>query len=160
MIQVLKVALLVFASVVLQVALVARISVFGSRFDLPLALVVSTGLLKGSLYGELFGFISGLFCDFFSGGPLGIQSFSKAVIGYSSGLLKNRFYSDSIITQSLSGFIGTLGVKFIILIYFALLYDPGFFHIRIPGLILTAIFNSILVIFFFWILKKFIRRKA
>ena len=61
MIQTFKIALLIFLSMILQIALLSRISIFGSRLDLPLALVVSMGLYRGSFHGEVVGFSSGLF---------------------------------------------------------------------------------------------------
>lgn len=155
--RILKITLLMLVSVILQTSLIARIHIFGSRPDLLLALVVSVALFKGPLYGELVGFTSGLLCDLLSGGPfLGIQSFSKVVIGYCTGFINSRFYSNNFITQSTSGFIATLIGNFITAVHLSLLFlDPKFLHIPFVGLILIAILNSVLVVAVFWVLRKF-----
>lgn len=162
MMQILKIVFLVVGSVILQAALIAKIPILGSRPDLPLALVVSVALFKGSFHGELVGFSSGLLCDLFSGGPyLGVQSFSRVVIGYCAGFVRGRLYSDNFVTQLASGFIATLAGKIITSAHLSLLsVDPQFLRIRFSGLILAAIVNSILVIAVFWVLRKLVKSKA
>jgi len=145
MIYVIKIMLLIFGSVALQTTLIAHISIFGSKPDLPLALTVSIALFRGSMQGESVGFASGLLCDLASGGPfIGIQSFSKVLVGYSIGLLKIRFYSDNIITQLLSGFTAAMADKLIVFLCLVFLNFP-FPHIRFWGLILTAAISSVFV---------------
>ena len=160
--QTLKIAFLILGSMVLQTALLSRISMFGGQPDLPLALIVSVALLKGPFYGEVVGFASGLLHDFLSDGQiLGVQSFSRVVIGYGVGFIRIRLYSDNLITQLVAGFIATLAHKGITMIHMSLLFaDAEFMHIRFPGLILAAISNSILVVVVFWILRKFVRSES
>ena len=155
MIQTLKITLLLLGSVIsviLQTTLLAKLSIFGSSPDLPLALIVSIALFKGPFYGVSAGFTLGLLFDLFSGGPLGVQSFSKVVVGYCMGFVSGRFYSDNYITQSASGFIATLVSKIITLAHLSLLSaDPQF---RFSGLIISGILNSVLVMASFRVLKK------
>ena len=160
MMQMLKIIFLLLGSLILQTTLIAQISIFGSKPDLTLVLVVSVALLKGPLYGELTGFAAGFLCDLLSGGPiLGIQAFSKVIVGYFTGFVSGRFYSDNFITQLASSFAATLVVKIITSVYLSLLFvDPQFLHFRFSGLILAALLNSILVIPVFWILKKLIHK--
>jgi len=158
--QTLKIALLILGSVILQITLVAKISMFGGRPDLPLALIVSVALLKGSLHGGLVGFTAGLLCDLFSEGPLGIQSFSGVVIGYCTAFVSARLYSDSFITQAMSGFIAALASKVITSIHLSLLLgDLQLLHTRFPGLILAAMLNSVFVIPIFFVLRRFVYRR-
>lgn len=161
MVQILKIFLLIFLSILLQTTLIGKISIFGIKPDLPLALTVAIALLRGSLYGEIVGFISGFFFDISSGGPfIGIQSFSKTLIGYSIGLLRGRFYSDNIVTQSLSGFISIIADKLITLISLGLLLtNLPFPHIRLHGLILVSIINSLMVIIVFKVLSKLFKNE-
>ncbi len=134
---------------------------FGGKPDLPLALVVSAALFRGPLYGEVVGFTSGLFYDLFSDGRLGVQAFSRVVIGYGIGFIRGRLYSDNFITQLASGFIATLAHKFITLAHLSLLRaDTQFVSIRFAGLALAAISNSVLVVVVFWILKKLIKNEG
>ena len=158
--QSLKIALLILGSVILQITLVAKISVFGGRPDLPLALVVSVALLKGSLHGGLVGFAAGLLCDLFSEEPLGVQSFSGVVIGYCTAFVSTRLYPDSFITQLISGFIAALASKVIISIHLSLLLgDLQILRIRLLGLILAAMLSSVFVIPIFFVLRRVVYRR-
>lgn len=161
MIRTLKIAALIFGAVILQIALISRISIFGSKPDLPLALVVAIALLRGPFYGEVVGFVSGMFYDLLSNGPLlGVQAFSRVLIGYGVGFIRWRLYSDNFITQLASGFIATVVHKFITLIHLSLLFtDTQFVNIRFTGLLVAAISNSILVVVVFWILKRFVKNE-
>jgi len=162
MIQTIKIALLILVSMILQMALLSRVSVFGSRLDLPLALVVSLGLYRGSFHGEIVGFASGLFYDLFSDGPIiGIQAFSRTLIGYGIGFIRGRLYSDNFVTQLASGFIATIAHKFIAVTHLGLLFgDMQFVRVRFSGLIIVATLNAILVVFAYSILKRVIRSES
>jgi len=156
MIRLLKIIILILGSVILQTTLIARVTMFGSKPDLPLALIVSVALFKGSISGQITGFASGLMCDTLSGGPLGAQAFSGVVIGCLTGFVRRRFYYDNLITQSVCGFIATLGSRIVVSVYLALFFDSRFLYIRFQGLILTAILNSVFVIGISWVVKKFV----
>jgi len=150
MTQAIKMILLVLGSVILQTSLVANISIFGCKPSLPLAFTVAIALLKGSFQGELFGFFSGLLCDLSSGGPfLGIQSLSQTLVGYLVGLLKRRFYSDSFITQLMSGFTATLIDKLITFLALGILLSGSYPQFRFLGLLINAVINSIMTIIVF-----------
>ncbi len=143
-----KIVLLIFVCVIIQTSILAHFSFFGSKISLPLALTISIALLKGPFYGELVGFFSGLLCDLSSGGPfIGIQAFSLTLIGYFIGLMQKRFYSESIITQLISGFSATIADKIItMLILGALLSGYAFPKFRLLGLLLILIINPVLTI--------------
>lgn len=159
MLNILKIALLIIISLLLQVTIIARISVFGSRIDLLLAFVVSMALLKGALYGEVIGFMSGLIYDIFSGGPLGVNSFIMIIVGYGVGAFKNKLYVDNPITQALFGSVATLVVKLFTTAYLGLFADARLFSIKPLGLFLVTIVNSLLVIGFSWILREFLKAR-
>lgn len=160
--QTLKIAFLILGSVILQIALVAKIPILGSRADLPLALVVAIALFRGPFQGEMVGFFSGLLYDLLSDGPLiGVQSFSRLIIGYGIGFIRGRLYSDNFITQLASGFLATIVHKFITLTYLSLLFtDTQFYSIRFSGLIIAAAINSVLVVVVFWLLRTFSRSEV
>jgi rod shape-determining protein MreD len=159
--QFVKITLLILLSVVLQIALVAKISIFGDVPDLPLTLVVSVSLLKGPLYGELVGFFTGFTGDLLSGGQyMGLQSISKLLVGCITGLFRDRLYSDNPATQAISGFVATLLAKAIIWIHLSLLTGSWLLDIRITGVILTAVLNSAGVVVIYPILKKLLGKES
>lgn len=143
-----KIVLLVLGCVIIQTNILAHFSFFGSKVSLPLTLTISIALLRGSLYGELVGFFSGLLSDLSSGSPfIGVQAFSLTLIGYFMGLMQKRFYSESVVTQLVSGFSATIVDKIItMLILGALLSSYAFPKFRLLGLLLIVIINPILTI--------------
>jgi len=161
MIQVIKIILLILGSVILQNSLIANLSIFGSKPNLSLALTVSISLLKGSFHGEIVGFFSGLLLDLSSGSPfLGIHSFSQTLVGYFIGLMRLRFYSESLVTQAISGFSACLADKLIsALILGILLSNLSFPKIRLEGLLLTSLINSLLVAIIFQLVAKALKDK-
>jgi len=69
-----------------QATLVARVAIWGVFPDLPLLLVVSWGLLRGSRQGLLWGFVAGIFVDVFSGAPFGAATLPLMAVGFLAGL--------------------------------------------------------------------------
>jgi len=84
----LRLAALGFLGVIVQIAAVSQITVFGVSLDLAPLLVASVGLLAGSLPGAVFGFAVGLFVDLALVQDLGVTSLLFIVIGYAAGRLR------------------------------------------------------------------------
>ena len=79
---------LAFLTVVIQQAGVSQISIFGVSADLGPLVVMSVGLLTGSMTGAITGFGIGLFVDLVSVQTLGVTSLLYIAIGYWSGRLR------------------------------------------------------------------------
>jgi rod shape-determining protein MreD len=84
----LRLAALGFLTVVVQIAAVSQITVFGVSADLSPLVVASVGLLAGSLSGAVFGFSVGLFVDLALVQTLGVTSLLYIAIGYGAGRLR------------------------------------------------------------------------
>ncbi len=84
----LRLAALGFLTVVVQIAAVSQITVFGVSADLSPLVVASVGLLAGSLPGAVFGFAVGLLVDLALVQTLGVTSLLFIVIGYGAGRLR------------------------------------------------------------------------
>ena len=84
----LRLAALALVSVVLQQAAVSQISIFGVSADLTPLVVMSVGLLTGSLLGAITGFAIGLFVDMVLVQTLGVTSLLYITIGYWAGRLR------------------------------------------------------------------------
>ena len=84
----LRLAVLGFLGVTVQVSAVSQITIFGVSSDLAPLLVASVGLLAGSLAGAAFGFGVGLFVDFALVQTLGVTSLLYIGIGYWAGRLR------------------------------------------------------------------------
>ncbi len=77
-----------FAAVVIQQAAISQISIFGVSADVTPLVVMSVGLLTGSLAGAVMGFGMGLFVDMVLVQTLGVTSLLYIAIGYWSGRLR------------------------------------------------------------------------
>ncbi|HMJ03204.1 MAG TPA: rod shape-determining protein MreD [Conexibacter sp.] len=84
----LRLAALGFLTVVVQIAAVSQVTVFGVTADLSPLVVASVGLLAGSLPGAVFGFSVGLFVDLALVQTLGVTSLLFITIGYAAGRLR------------------------------------------------------------------------
>jgi len=79
---------LAFLIVVIQEAAVSQITIFGVSADLTPLVVMSVGLLAGSLAGAVMGFGIGLLVDLVLVQTLGVTSLLYIAIGYWSGRLR------------------------------------------------------------------------
>ena len=84
----LRLAAVAFFAVVIQEAAVSQISIFGTSADLTPLVVMSVGLLAGSIPGAIMGFAVGLLVDLFLFQTLGVTSLLYIAIGYWSGRLR------------------------------------------------------------------------
>lgn len=83
-----RLAALALVGVVLQVAALSQIDVFGVPPDISPLLVAAVGLLLGSLAGAGFGFVVGLLVDVTLLQTLGVSSLLFVAIGYGAGRLR------------------------------------------------------------------------
>ena len=82
-----RLVLLGFFAVVVQESAVSQVSIFGVSADLKPLVVMSVGLLCGSLTGAVFGFATGLLIDLVLVQTLGVTSLLYIAIGYWAGRL-------------------------------------------------------------------------
>ncbi|HTU98322.1 MAG TPA: rod shape-determining protein MreD [Solirubrobacteraceae bacterium] len=85
---IIRLVLLALGTVVIQEAAVSQISIFGISADLTPLMVMSVGLLAGSLTGAVMGFATGLLVDTVLVQTLGITSLLYIAIGYWAGRLR------------------------------------------------------------------------
>jgi rod shape-determining protein MreD len=80
-----RIALLVLATVVLQLAVVTQITVFDADADLFPLVTLSVGLLAGPIPGATCGFLLGLVADMALLQTLGVTSLLLIAVGYLAG---------------------------------------------------------------------------
>ena len=85
---ILRLVALALVTVVIQETAVSNISIFGISADLTPLMVMSVGLLSGSMLGAIMGFATGLLVDTVLVQTLGITSLLYIAIGYWSGRLR------------------------------------------------------------------------
>ena len=84
----LRLMVLGFFAVLVQESAISQISIFGVSADVTPLVVMSVGLLCGSLTGAAFGFGTGLLIDLVLVQTLGVTSLLYIVIGYWAGRLR------------------------------------------------------------------------
>src|SRR3984957_14265931 len=84
----LRIAVLAVFAVVIQETTISQISIFGVNADVTPLVVMSIGLLCGSLPGAIAGFAIGLFVDLVMFQTLGVTSLLFITVGYWAGRLR------------------------------------------------------------------------
>jgi rod shape-determining protein MreD len=136
-----RITVIAFVAVVVQAAAISQISLFGVSADVTPLVVMSIGLLCGSLPGAIAGFCIGLFVDLTLVQTLGITSLLYIVIGYWSGRLRElRDPSHGLVPLGV-GAVATLvaGLGMAILQFLLGVDTP------VSGLLFQQIFMSVLV---------------
>lgn len=86
-----RLAAIVIVAVLLQLSFFSRVELFHASADVLPAVVVSLGLLGGSLTGAVAGFSVGFLVDCLLVAPLGGSSLVLLGAGYLAGLFRERF---------------------------------------------------------------------
>jgi len=87
----LRIAVIAVVGVLLQLSFFSRVELFHTSPNVLPALVVSLGLLGGTLTGAVTGFSIGLLVDCLLAGVLGASSLVLLATGYLAGLFRERF---------------------------------------------------------------------
>jgi rod shape-determining protein MreD len=98
-----------------QATIMPHLAIWGIFPDLPLLVVVSWSLLRGTNEGAAWGFIVGLAVDLLSGAPFGAATLSLVVVGYLSGFGKETVFGTHIALPMLAVFLATVGYDLLFL---------------------------------------------
>jgi rod shape-determining protein MreD len=101
------VLLCIFAGV-LQSTLISQIAFFGVTPDLALCILVFSSYINGTMIGQISGFFSGLFLDFLSAAPLGLNCLVRTLIGSLTGIFKGSLFLDIFLLPVILCAIATL----------------------------------------------------
>ncbi len=77
--------LVVVTALVLHLAVLSRLRVFGVMPDLMLLLAIAAGLTGGPSGGSAMGFVSGMVVDLFLDTPLGLSALVFTLVGFAVG---------------------------------------------------------------------------
>lgn len=152
--------LLLLVSFILDVVLAPHFRVMGVQPDLVLLFVVCYALVEDSLVGSAIGFFGGLLEDLASTGVVGLNAFTKTLVGYLSGLLDHRV-SKWMFFPLVVVFIATIfnelafeGLLF--LLGERVPFTKAFFRIVLP----VAIYNSLLAPLVYSLIKRIFLRES
>lgn len=80
-----RLVVIVFAAVLLQLAFFSGIPLLGSVPNVVPVVIASLGLLGGAVTGAVSGFAAGILLDVMLGGILGVSSLALMIAGYAAG---------------------------------------------------------------------------
>lgn len=112
---------ILFCTTIIESSIFTNISFFIVVPDCLLILSIYFSLLNGKLFGEITGFGSGLFLDFITGTPFGLNCLLRTIIGYVFGLLSKAVIISGIIMPVLSVAVGTI-LKRLLLVFISLIF--------------------------------------
>lgn len=142
--------LCLFVCALIETAVLSNIFFLPAVPDFLLICSLYFSVSNGCLYGEVMGFTSGLFIDFLSGSPFGLNCLVRTITGYFSGFFKKTLNLHSVFVTFLLGFFGTLAKA--LLIYCASFLFPNMintYNVFSPVFLFELAFNSILTPFVF-----------
>jgi rod shape-determining protein MreD len=79
---------------ILQSTLLSHLAVNRAVPDLALGILVFAAYQNGTMTGQLSGFCSGIFLDFLSAAPLGLNAFVRTLVGSLAGRMNGTFFLD------------------------------------------------------------------
>jgi rod shape-determining protein MreD len=144
---VLRVAGLCLATVIVQIAAVSQVSIFGTNADLSPLIIASIGLLAGSIAGSVAGFGVGLFIDLALVQTLGVSSLIYIAIGYGAGRLRELRDPQAALTPLAVGAaataIATCGYA---VVEFLLGVDAPVSFLLVRQIVATVIVNTVIAL--------------
>jgi rod shape-determining protein MreD len=153
----LRVALIVFVGVLLQLAFFSQIPILGSVANLVPVVIVSLGLLGGAVTGAVCGFAAGLLVDVMIGGTLGVTSLSLMIAGYGAGRWREGYdIVSSLVPPLLAGALTGVAVA----AYGAMELTLGIDQVSamvVREIIVQALLGAVLAIPFFPLIRRILR---
>jgi rod shape-determining protein MreD len=155
---ILRLAVLAFATVVIQQAAISQISIFGVSADVGPLVVMSVGLLAGSLAGAITGFGIGLLVDIVLVQTLGVTSLLYIAIGYWSGRLRElRDPAHGLVPLAMGAAVTAFAGVGMALIQFLLGVNAPVSLLLFQQIFITVLVNSLIALPVFTIVRRLIR---
>jgi rod shape-determining protein MreD len=154
----LRLIALVFLTVVIQQAAVSQISVFGVSADLTPLVVMSVGLLTGSLSGAIVGFGVGLLVDMVFVQTLGVTSLLYITIGYWSGRLRElRDPAHGLVPLAMGAAATAFAGIGMAMIQFLLGVDAPVSLLLLQQIFITVLVNTLIALPVYALVKRIIQ---
>jgi rod shape-determining protein MreD len=154
----LRLVLLAFGTVVIQAAAVSQISIFGVTADLTPLVVMSVGLLTGSMLGAITGFGIGLLVDMVFVQTLGVTSLLYIAIGYWSGRLRElRDPSHGLVPLAIGAAATAFAGIGMTLIQFLLGVDSPVSWLLLQQIFVTVLVNTLIALPVYAFVRRIVR---
>jgi len=143
------------AAAILQSTLIAKIAFFNVVPDLALCILVFSAYVNGTMTGQVSGFFSGLFIDFLSQSPLGMNALIRTVTGALAGIFKGALFLDYIVMPAILCALATiLKAIMMFILHFIITSIPAYSFIE-PVFWIELALNVISAPLLFLLLRQF-----
>ncbi|HEY2769070.1 MAG TPA: rod shape-determining protein MreD [Solirubrobacteraceae bacterium] len=154
----LRLVLLTFATVIIQQAAISQISVFGVSADVTPLVVMSVGLLTGSLLGAITGFGIGMFVDLVLVQTLGVTALLYIAIGYWSGRLRElRDPAHGLVPLALGAAVTAFAGFGMAVIQFLLGVDSPVSLLLLQQIVITVLVNTLISLPVYALVRRIIQ---
>jgi rod shape-determining protein MreD len=154
---VLRLAVLCVGVVVLQVAAVSQVVIFGASADLTPLVVAAVGLMCGSIAGAVFGFCVGFLFDAALVQTMGLTSFVCIVAGYGAGRLRELRDPQAVVVPMIVGAVATAITTFGYgLLNFMLGIDAPVSFLLLRVILATIVLNAIISLPIFALVRRWL----
>jgi rod shape-determining protein MreD len=154
---ILRLAVMGVLGVIVQVAAVSQVQVFGTNADLTPLIVAAVGLLCGALPGAMFGFAVGLFVDAALVQTMGLSSLVYVVAGYGTGRLRELRDPQAafipMVLGALSTAVATIGFG---LMNFMLGIDAPVSFLLLRQILATILLNALIALPVFALVRRWL----
>jgi len=124
--------------------------------DIALIILVYSAYVNGTMTGQVSGFFSGLFLDFLSAAPLGMNSLVRTLIGALTGIFKGSLFLDGFLMPVILSVTATLLKAFIIfMLHLIVGASVPTYSLFSSVLWIELGLNALLSPLLFFVLKKF-----
>jgi rod shape-determining protein MreD len=154
----LRLILLGFFAVVVQETAISQVSIFGVSADITPLVVMSVGLLCGSMTGAVFGFATGLLIDLVLVQTLGVTSLLYIAIGYWAGRLKElRDPSHELVPLAAGALASAFAGLGMAMIQFLLGVDAPVSLLLLQQIIVVVLVNTLIVLPVHALVRRIVR---
>jgi rod shape-determining protein MreD len=144
-------------AVLVQIVAISQVPIFGVNADLSPLMVMSIGLLVGSLPGAIAGFGIGLFVDLALVQTLGVSSLIYLVVGYYSGRLRELRDPQAALVPLAMGAAATAAALFgYSVIEFLLGVDAPVSLLLLRQIVLGVVVNTIIALPFYALVRRIV----
>jgi rod shape-determining protein MreD len=148
----------------LQATIMPHLAVWGVFPDLVVLVVASWGLLRGPAEGSLWGFISGVAVDLFSGAPFGAATLSLIMVGLVSGLGKTSVLRAHVTLPLLTVFLATIIYNLVFLLVLVVsgqnvVWLDSALRVILPSALLNAVLTPPIFGTMRWSQNRFLREE-
>jgi rod shape-determining protein MreD len=155
---IIRLVLLGLVTVVIQEAALSQISLFGISADLTPLMVMSVGLLTGSMTGAVMGFFTGLLVDTVLVQTLGITSLLYIAIGYWSGRLRElRDPAHGLVPLAAGAAATAVSGVGMTIIQFLLGVDAPVSLLLVQQIVITVLVNTLISLPVYALVRRIIR---